>query len=167
MAALSELSNVRERHSEEVDLRHVRQRKVCDCVIATAAVIANVSYDRAAAFSPVVPGLRGLRLTESKNFFETVTGISWNSPKLHWFTRLSSVVSANASFVAVVRPTLLTLNYHCVYVQDRMVFDPELSRPFPIDRYTMRDWWIGFSMTAKAPLRLLAIQKFHSDAIGM
>ena len=145
-------------------MKHVRQRKSCDCVVSIAAILANVTYEHAAAMSPVVPGIRGLKLVETRCFFETITGISWNRPRFHWFTRLSSVASDYASFVAVIRPTLMTTKYHCIFVEDHIVYDPALHRPFPLDRYGLRKWWIGFSMTPNDPGRLLAIQRFYGVA---
>jgi hypothetical protein len=151
---------------ERFDLRHVRQRESCDCVVATAAILANVPYEHAAALSPVVPGVRALKLVETRRFFETLTGISWNRPRYHWFTRLPSVTSECASFVAVIRPSLLTTKYHCIFVEDLIVYDPALHRPFPIDRYELRKWWIGFSMMPNDPGRLLAIQEFYGEKNG-
>lgn len=149
---------------ERFELKHVRQRKSCDCVVATAAILANVSYEHAAAFSPIVPGKRGLKLVETRCLFETLTGISWNRPRFHWFTRLFSVTSECASFVAVIRPSILTKKYHCIFVENLIVYDPGSHRPFPIDHYELRRWWIGFSMMPKDPGRLLAIQNFYGDA---
>jgi len=96
-------------------LQHIMQRHRNDCVIATAAIVANVSYETAAAHSPVEPGKRGLHTREVVRVLKRVTGISWRSPEFGWFRPTSRFVAQPSPLVLGLRqPWNWRREWHCI-----------------------------------------------------
>jgi hypothetical protein len=132
-----------------VKVQHVRQRTSCDCVIATAAIVANLPYAEAARVSPVQPGRRGLFSSETRSILFATTGVRWFGPRLAWFRGLSHFATMPSLRVIDIRrqKTLSELFKlgtisHCIATRNGIIFDPEFDNPISVADYPRLDWTV-------------------------
>lgn len=126
-------------------LKHVMQRQRNDCVIATAAIVANVPYETAAAHNPVELSKRGLHAREVLRVLKHATGISWRSPEFGWFRPAFRFAETSSLLVLGVRqPWTWRGEWHCIALNDGVVYDPSFKQSCPIEKYERRDWPVLF-----------------------
>ncbi len=130
--------------AETLILNHVQQRANCDCVVATAATVANVDYPYAADRSPVVPGSRVMYPVEIGELLQRTTGIRWRGPCRLWWRSWKSFVDAPSSCVLAIRKkwSIPWKNCHCVTAGLGLVYDPEFPAAAPLIEYARRNWSI-------------------------
>jgi hypothetical protein len=132
-----------------VGLAHVAQRTDCDCVVATAAIVANVPYSEAAAVSPVQPGARAMYPREIRSLLHKTTTIRWWGPCYAWFRSLTTLSNSSTTLVLSIRRPMTfrdflrpRVNYHCIAVLRGMILDPELAGPMRNTDYARKDWTV-------------------------
>ncbi len=123
-------------------VRHVRQRNGRDCGVAAAAMLAGVSYGRAARAHPRTRPHDGLQAMEVAVMLRRLTGR---------LVRLSGAAEGEplaASAGGLPDPALVLIHApestrgHYVVVAGGFVLDPELPEVAPLAEYRYRDWTI-------------------------
>lgn len=142
-------------------LQHVVQCRSNDCVIATAAMIANVSYDTAAQRSPVPVGERGLYSSEILRILESVTGISWSGPQFALWHPIYRLKITNGPFVVVIRRPWKWNTLHCLAISNGCVHDPEYRCRQSMDEYPRRRWRVVAIYRPVVAERLMAVREYH------
>ena len=140
-------------HADE-PMRHVVQRTPVDCVIATAAIVANLPFSEAAKASPVRPGTGRILPRGTRALLKATTGTRWWGPRLPWFRKLTYFANLPSVNVMMIRRQMLMsdrfrfgIEYHCIAVQNDVVFDPERQSPLHIEEYDRSDWAVvGYYM---------------------
>ncbi len=140
-------------------LRHVRQRTSCDCVIATAATVAQVDYEAAVAKSLVVPGARPMTPRELRWLLEAVTGVAWQRPAWGWRRTVEAWADTESTLVVVARRPWHWRTLHCVAVLQGWVYDPEFSGGRPVAFYDRRDWRVVQVYRPKKPEQLTLMRQ--------
>jgi len=142
-------------------LQHVVQRCSNDCVIATAAMIADVSHDVAAERSPVPLGKRGLYPGEILRILESVTGVSWLGPQFAWWRPILRLSSANYPFAVVIRQPWKWKRAHCLAVYNGYVHDPGYPCGCSMNEYQRRQWRVVGVYRPVVAERLMAVRQYH------
>jgi hypothetical protein len=147
------------------NLKQVRQRTSCDCVIATIAMVSNLSYGEVASRSPVRPGTRGLRYREIRQLLENTTGISWSETGGGWLRNVEKWADSDSTLVlGIHRPwRWLTLTDHCIAVQQGCVYDPNYPRAIFSSDYDNRHWRVTAVFRPADAKRLFAVRQFYSN----
>lgn len=148
-------------------LKHVRQHTTCDCVIATAAIVAHLPYQMAADLSPVTPGQRGLFPPEIRKLLKRTTHIDWRGPGLTWFRNVESFANFDGTIVLSIQEHRNLWSYmskwatcHCIAVIDGVVYDPVFDNATTCSEYARRHWKVaGFYR----PSDLRKLLKFQND----
>jgi hypothetical protein len=126
----------------ESTIRHVRQRSLRDCGVAAAAMLAAVSYERAARAHPPARRGGGLQAMDIAVMLRRLTGR---------FVRLSGAAEGDtlAEYAAAAAGPAIVLIHepdsvrgHYVVVADGLVLDPELAEPAPMASYRHREWCV-------------------------
>jgi hypothetical protein len=152
-------------------LNHVRQQTHCDCVIATAALVANCPYGSAAEISPIPPGERAFRPREIQLLLTSVTGVKWRGPKRNWLGTLESFAKCDQIVVLLIRrkqPLLsITLTAgvaHCIALTGGMVYDPECEGPVHFKEYSRANWSILAFYSTRNMNGLRSVQEANQKA---
>jgi hypothetical protein len=127
-------------------LRHIRQQGGT-CAIAAAAIAAGVSYEEAAAQSPVPPGKRGLYPHEIRRLLSALTQVGWLSDYFFRWRPVSRLEATEEPLVLVIRPAKRS-NAHCIVLKNGYVYDPAFPACVPIGSYCRRDWRVLFMFRA-------------------
>ncbi len=123
-------------------VRHVRQRNGRDCGVAAAAMLAGVTYDRAARAHPRARPHDGLQAMEVAVMLRRLTGR---------LVRLSGAAEGEtlaAGAPALPDPAIVLIHApgstrgHYVVVAGGCVLDPELPEAAPLADYRHLDWTI-------------------------
>lgn len=128
-------------------LRHLTQRHGSDCVIASAAIVANCTYRRAAELTAVWPGERPMYPREIRDLLRKLTRVRWLGPLPSLSGRIRSFCKPNRNYFVIIRRrrSFFTLSSkdalgHAVVVCDGRIYDPERPAPrLPTD-YRRADW---------------------------
>ena len=145
-----------------VFLQHIMQRHSNDCVVATAAMVAGVTYDTAAARSIVPVGERALSASETVSVLEAVTGVSWIGPKFAWWQPIRYILGKDCPVVvAIRRPWRFRTFQHCVPVHDGYVNDPEFVRPVLMNKYERRHWTVVEIYRPAVVGQLMEVLRYH------
>jgi hypothetical protein len=146
-----------------VTLNHVRQRTSCDCVVATAATIANLDYAYAADRSPVPPGQRPMQPSEISELLQRTTGILWRGPCSAWWHRIEKFVDSPNMCVLSIRKrwSWPWKSYHCITVGHGKIYDPEFLSPLKLDEYQRRNWTIVKYFRPRDFSKLRAVQEHN------
>jgi hypothetical protein len=139
-------------------LHHVAQKGQNDCVIATAAWVANVSYEEAAARSPVPVGSRGLRWNESCYLLESLTGTPWN-PSPSWWRRVSRLKTSDELCILITRKPWHLRTFHCIALEGKWVYDPAFAHPFTRREYLWKHWRVSLMFFPDSPEKLVDVRK--------
>jgi hypothetical protein len=146
-------------------LQHIVQRQSNDCTIATAAMIAGVPYEMAAARSPVPVGTRGLWPSE---ILESVTGVSWLGPQFAWWRPIRCFSFTSCPLVVVIRRPWKWETLHCVAVYNGFVYDPGFGCPLSMSEYSRQHWRVVSVYRPAAVERLMKVWQYHrSQNSGM
>jgi len=141
-AAEAEVARVVRDVSVAPGLRHVRQRNGRDCGVAAAAMLAGVSYGRAARAHPGARPRDGLQAMEVAIMLRRLTGR---------LVRLSGAAEgeALAACAAALPPTAIVLIHapdstrgHFIVLARGQVLDPERTSVEPLQEYVHRDWTV-------------------------
>ena len=133
-------------------LDHVVQKGAKDCVIATAAWVANVDYDVAAARSPVPVGTRGLRYWETRRLLESLTGLRWRvSRKL--FRSVSRLPFTDRPSV-IIAGQPWHWRMHCLGLEGQRVYDSAFPHAFRRSEYPLKHWRVLFVFRPFIPEQL-------------
>ncbi len=123
-------------------LRHIRQRNERDCGVAAAAMLAGVSYARAARVRPRSRPRDGLQAMEVAVMLRLLTGR---------LVRLSGAAEGWAlrAWPALPDPAMVLIHEpgstrgHYVVVAAGRVYDPEQGAGAPLAEYAHADWVIS------------------------
>ncbi len=137
---------VRRGWSGPAGLRHIRQRNERDCGVAAAAMLAGVSYARAARVHPRARPRDGLQAMEVAVMLRVLTGR---------LVRLSGAAEGWAlrAWPALPDPAIVLIHEpgstrgHYVVVAGGRVYDPEQSDGAPLAGYAHADWTISRVLT--------------------
>jgi hypothetical protein len=126
---------------------HVHQRTAKDCALAAVAMVANVSYEEAAAKISAPLTERGLGSAETIALLRTLTQTDWQSDRadVRWLDCLAlpeSVGSANEPVVVVIQKPYQPNFSHAVVLCGKWVHDPSLPIRFHQSAYPRRHWWV-------------------------
>ncbi len=131
-----------ERESPSVPVRHVRQRNGRDCGVAAAAMLAGVSYGRAARAHPRARPHDGLQAMEVAVMLRRLTGR---------LVRLSGAAEGEplaTAAAALPDPAIVLIHApgstrgHYVVIAGGYVLDPELPEVCALQSYRCLDWTI-------------------------
>lgn len=141
--------------------RHVAQRLDNDCVIATVAMVANLSYEEVAARGPVEAGSRRLTHDELHRLLVAATGVAWEGPHHAWLRRIGHPPKTDETAVVIIRRPWRWWTQHCVARQGGWIHDPEFSRGYLPEEYP-RAHWLSLSFYRPLPTnRLIFVQQFR------
>jgi hypothetical protein len=126
-------------------LNYVSQRTLSDCGIAVAAMLADVSYERAAQVTPRKVFRQGMYYCEMLALLEQLTGTGWRRTSLRRRCSLSQVIEALS---ASSRPAAICIRSpngrakHYIAVQNQLVYCPAYHEDAPClpARYKRRNW---------------------------
>jgi hypothetical protein len=144
-------------------LKQVRQRTSCDCVIATTAMVSNLSYGEVASCSPVRPGTRGLRSREIRQLLEKTTGIDWSRPEWGRRRNVEQWAVSVSTLVVIARRPWHWRTLHCIAVQQRCIYDPNYRRAIFSCDYDHRHWIVTAVFRPADANRLFAIRKYYAN----
>ncbi len=123
-------------------LRHVRQRNGRDCGVAAAAILAGVSYDRAARAHPRARPHDGLQAMEVAIMLRRLTG------RLVRLSGAAEGEALSACAASLPDPAIVLIHApgstrgHYVVLAAGHVLDPELAADPPLEEYIHRDWTV-------------------------
>jgi len=140
-------------------LVHVPQRCPFDCVVASAAMVANVTYEEALAHCPVKPWERGLSPQATLRLLKGLTGIAWQDPRFGWFRRVCSLPAQEQGQLAFVCTRLSLRATHCIALQGEWVHDPELPRGFRARHYPRRRRRVFLVFRPATPASLAEVRR--------
>jgi hypothetical protein len=144
-------------------LEHVRQFGLDNCVIATAAMIGDVSFETAAARSPVPLGARGLCPNEIIRILEAVTGVSWDGPRFVLWPRVSHLAKTDYPFAVGIREPWTWQPIHCIAIYKDWVHDGHYPWGYRKNEYPKRHWRVLDSYHPVNPERLLAVRQYRKQ----
>lgn len=128
-------------------LRHLTQRHGCDCVIASAAIVANCTYRRAAELTPASEEKRPLYAREIRDLLRKLTNVRWLGPLPSLSKRVRSFCKPNRNYFVIIRPSRSFVALpskasvgHAVVVCDGRIYDPEQVAPKSPTDYSRADW---------------------------
>jgi hypothetical protein len=122
--------------------RHVRQRNGRDCGVAAAAMLAGVSYGRAARAHPNSRPRDGLQAMEVAIMLRRLTG------RLVRLSGAAEGESLCAAAATLPDPALVLIHApdstrgHYVVIAAGRVLDPEQPAAGLVDEYVHRDWTV-------------------------
>lgn len=141
-SAVARVGSVEAPQARIAPVRHVRQRNGRDCGVAAAAMLAGVSYGRAARAHPRARPRDGLQAMEVAVMLRRLTGR---------LVRLSGAAEGEplaASAASLPDPAIVLIHApgstrgHYIVVAAGFVLDPELPEVAPLPEYRYRDWTI-------------------------
>ena len=127
-------------------LEHVHQKPhLKDCALAAVAMVANVSYEEAAAKTTAPLATRGLTQAETIALLRTLTQTDWRCDfsglqLLDRLDRPENVGSANEPVVVVIRKPWHPKVSHAVVLCGKWVHDPSFPTRFHQSAYPRRHW---------------------------
>jgi hypothetical protein len=121
-------------------LRHVRQRRRMDCMIATAATISRTTYEQCAFHAPAKTHDRGMYPREIRALLHHVTGIEWTRPGFAWWRPLIRLAAYSCPVVITIRRPSLKTVLHCIAIDGQWVHDPGYAYRMTLDRYDRNMW---------------------------
>jgi hypothetical protein len=119
-------------------MRHIRQRAVIDCGVATAAMLAGVSYTETARVANRLLHEAGMGCASFIEVMEALTGSTWR------ITRpvkrpLADYRLPAAPAAIVIRPDYRDYGHWIAFDGER-IFDPDITRIYPVTTYPKRHW---------------------------
>jgi len=131
-----------------IRLDHVCQRPYLkDCVIAAAAMIANVRYEEAFAEVPRWMARRGVRLLVIPSLLRRLTQVEWRAID-GWFRRFETVIrrgdhrTPKVPVLVVIRRPWSLLERHAVVLYGGWVHDPAMPEAVRWETYCRRNWTV-------------------------
>jgi hypothetical protein len=122
------------------ELAHVRQQTLKDCVVATAAMIANVDYEDARSMVHVSITRRGLGAEETRKLLENLTRVKWRS-RYGWLRRLEDItLHPREPLMVWIRKPWHWQTLHAVAIFRDWVHDPSFGEGIPRNEYPSRHW---------------------------
>lgn len=143
---------------------HVVQRESKDWAIATAAVVAHVSYREALSHSPVAPGNRGLPLGDTLRLLESLTGTPWQITISFWFGRFAKFEFPNQLCVVITRRPWHWRTIHCLAVEGEWVHDSAFPHTFRRHEYPWKHWRIVQVLRPAVPDKLAEVRRINLSA---
>jgi len=133
-------------------LQHVPQRRNNDCAIAAIAIVARVHYEVVAARGLAKLGKQGLRLNDICSILKRMAGNEWRSPIFGGFRPVFRLTATSDTQILIIRePRLWVKCYHCIVVQNDLVYDPSFRSPCNIDAYVRRTWRVVHKLQRVSP----------------
>ncbi len=142
--------------------QHVLQRRQDDCVIATVAMVANVTYEDISERSRVRIGSRPVGLLELHRLLVTATGVPWQRPRYGWLRPVARYANISNPAVIIIRRPWRWLTLHCVALQGGWIHDPEFPRGYRPEEYPRRHWRSVTVLRPESDLCLMFVQQFRS-----
>ncbi len=127
-------------------LRHIQQRNQRDCGVAAAAMLAGVSYARAARVHPRSRPRDGLQAMEVAVMLRLLTGrlVRLSGAAEGWSLRAWPGLPDPA--IVLIHEPGSTRGHYVVVVGGR-VYDPEQADGTPLSEYAHADWSISRVLT--------------------
>ena len=139
------------------------QRGEKDCVFATAAMIADISYEIAVRRSPIaVKKQRGLYSNEVLRVLEAVTGVRWRGPGFAWWRPLFRLSLGIHPVAVVIRRPWRWATLHCIALYQDIVYDPEYPGGCSIEMYQRRHWRVVQIYRPTDAERLLMVREYRA-----
>src|SRR5262249_51722869 len=142
----------------------------CDCVVATAATVANLPYLHVAAVSPVKPGARVMYPWEILSLLHKTTSVRWGGPCSAWFRSLTTLSNSSTTLVLTIRKPItfgdffrFRLNYHCIAALNGTILDPEFGGPVRNTEYPRKEWVVVGYYLPHDRSKLESIQRINAE----
>lgn len=144
---------------DPAQVRHVMQQRTKDCIIATAAMVGHVPYERAAELSPVQSEARGMFAPEILQMLRAVTETPWSGPWFAWLCPVGRLARRPYPIVAIIRRPWHWWTLHGVVLGNGRIYDPEHPRPFEPFDYDRRHWRVTGYYVPRDPAALAAVRQ--------
>jgi hypothetical protein len=134
-------------------MKHVPKQQWMGCAVATAAMLADRSYEEVAAHWPELDGARMRSPRELRALLEAVTGKEWYlSPCWHPQPRVREFVSPQWSVAVWIQDA----NFHprfgqWIVIKDGIIYDPGQSTEYLVCNYPRRDWVVTVVVQSVPP----------------
>jgi hypothetical protein len=138
-------------------MKHVIKKQWMGCAVASAAMLAEVSYDEAAGHWPKMSDADLRRPQEFCALLESLTETRWHLSHC-WFP-----CRALSQFEVPDHPVAVFIENdhfgHWVVLKGELVHDPGAYGPFLISRYPYRGWWVTHVAQPQRPEEVEAFLK--------
>jgi hypothetical protein len=123
-------------------MNHVPKQQWMGCAVATAAMLADRSYEAVAAHWPELDEARMRSPTELCALLEAVTDTNWQfSPCWHPQPRVGEFLIPEWPVVVFIEDAVVHPHFgQWIILKDDVVRDPGEWTPYPVSRYPRRDW---------------------------
>jgi hypothetical protein len=142
-------------------MNHIRKQEWMGCAVATAAMLADLSYDEVAAHWPDLTSAQLRWPRDMRALLESVTETEWQ------FSQCWHPVRPVRDFPFPHEPVAVFIEDAAPYsrfgqwivVRDEIVHDPGQSGAYLTSRYPLRDWLVTWMAKPAQPAELA-----HSQA---
>lgn len=134
-------------------VQHVRQRSPRDCGVAATAMLARVSYARAASVHPPGRAGGGLQAMDVAVMLRRLTGRTVRLSGAAEGRTLAELAAAAPGPAIVLIHEPESVRGHYVVLADGRILDPELEEGAPIAAYRHRAWRV---------FRVLTLEEAHA-----
>lgn len=134
---------------------HIPKREFMGCAVATAAMLADVTYEQAADEGwPSTP--ERLRWDyKLKELLESLTNVKWKLSSCWWPARVRKYRFPDWPVAVFIEEAWPSAQYgQWVAVRGRLIHDPGYACVFPAERYPLRDWFVTNTLVPASPERL-------------
>jgi hypothetical protein len=134
---------------------HVPKEEFMGCAIASAAIIADLSYDEAASFCGGESAEELRWVNKFPKFLETVTKTRWVRAGPLWPCLLGKTSFPDFPVAALIRDQQWFPNFgQWIVIKGKLVHDPGLPNALLMHEYPFKGWYMSEVLRPKNPADL-------------
>jgi hypothetical protein len=142
-------------------MNHIPKQQWLGCAVATAAMIADRSYEAVAAHWPDLDEARMRSPRELCALLEAVTDTDWHfCPCWHPQPRVREFLPPQWPVAVWIQETALRPHFgQWIVIKDHIVYDPGERTAHPVSSYPRRDWVVTLVAQPGPPEELVRIRE--------
>jgi hypothetical protein len=134
---------------------HIPKEEFMGCAIASAAMVADLSYEEAASFCGGASAEELRWVNKFPRFLENVTKIRWVRAGPLWPCLLGKTSFPDFPVAALIRDQQWAPHYgQWIVVKGKLVHDPGLPRAVFMYEYPYKNWYLSEVLRPKKPADL-------------